>query len=346
MAQESSKFTDNPNVEHRRAPRRLGVLTSGGDAPGMNAAIRAVVRTSYLRNIDVIGIRRGYNGLIHGDLFKMGPNDVNGIITKGGTMLYTARSPEFQTRQGIERAADTCNFHGLDALVVIGGDGSFRGAMELTDVLAEMGSTLSVVGIPGSIDNDIACTNYTIGFDSAANTCIQAIDKLQDTMQSHERCSVVEVMGHKTGHLAVYVGIAVGATVILAPEKEFDFEQQVLENLRSAKILGREHSIVIVAEGVGKTQEIAERIHKELGMDTRVTILGHVQRGGSPTARDRVMASRMGEHAVELLCAGRKNRLVVTQDGAVVDIDIAEGTAMTKSLQPEMYRTARVLSLS
>jgi 6-phosphofructokinase 1 len=318
---------------------RIAVLTSGGDAPGMNAAIRAVVRTAYVNGIITLGVKRGYNGLINGDMSELGPQDVNGLTGLGGTVLYTARSPEFMTEDGQARAAKVCEYMGIQAVVVIGGDGSFKGARDLSK------HDIAVVGIPGTIDNDISCTNYTIGFDTAANTAIEAIDKLRDTMQSHERCSVVEVMGRSAGHLAAYVGIATGANVILVPERKIDFDADVLEKIRKSKLHGRTHFIVIVAEGLGVTEQLANDIESATGLDTRVTILGHVQRGGRPNARDRVTASRMGRHAVELLLEGRRNRLVGIKEGEMQDFDIIEALAMEKGLQDTMYETARILSL-
>ena len=320
--------------------RRIGLLTSGGDAPGMNSAIRGVVRTALQMDIGVLGVRRGYNGLINGDVVEMSTKDVNGLTTKGGTMLYTARCPEFMTQAGIEKARDTCKYLGIDAMVCIGGDGTFRGARDL----AACG--VATYGIPATIDNDIACTNYSIGFDTACNTAVECIDKLRDTMQSHERCSLVEVMGRHAGHLAVYVGIAVGANVILVPEREVDFEKDVCEKIRRARIHGRSHFIIIVAEGVGNSQQIAERVRSETGLDPRVTILGHVQRGGSPNVRDRVTAARMGKYAVDRLADGHSNRVVGIKDGSMQDFDINEALEMKKDLQQEMYDTALVLSMS
>lgn len=325
------------------AVNRIGLLTSGGDAPGMNAAVRAVVRTAFVNGIEVLGIRRGYNGLINGDVFEMEHKTVNGLTGRGGTILYTARSPEFETEPGLQKAAKTCKYLGVDAIICIGGDGTFRGARDLSKY------NISAVGIPATIDNDIACTNYTIGFDTACNTAISAIDKLRDTMQSHERCSLVEVMGRNAGHLAAYVGIAVGANVILVPERPYEFDD-VLERMRRTRIHGHNHFIVIVAEGVaekeGGSQKIADRISEEIGLDARVTILGHIQRGGQPNARDRVTASRMGRHAVEILRDGKANRVIGIRDGVLQDFDIDEALLMKKDLQETMYDTARILSLS
>ncbi|WP_297983348.1 ATP-dependent 6-phosphofructokinase, partial [uncultured Oscillibacter sp.] len=262
--------------------KRIGVLTSGGDAPGMNAAVRAVVRAATNRGIGCVGIRRGWNGLINSDFVQMNASSVSHIINKGGTILYTARSLEFMDESGRAKALATCRLLGLDGIVAIGGDGTFRGALALSRQAAEAGMSLRVVGIPATIDNDIGCSHYTIGFDTACNTAIECIDKLRDTMQSHERCSVVEVMGRHAGYLALYVGIAVGATAVLIPEREVDFERDIAEKIRRARLAGTTHYMVVVAEGAGSAMEISGRIHQELGIDPRVTVLGHIQRGGSP----------------------------------------------------------------
>ncbi len=306
--------------------KRIGVLTSGGDAPGMNAAIRAVARTAQYLGIDCVGIRRGWNGLINGDIMPLDGHSVNGIINRGGTMLYSARSAEFMTEEGQMRAVQTCKFLGIEGVVAIGGDGTFRGCLDLSR------HGVSVIGIPGTIDNDIACSHYSIGFDTACNTAVDAVDKLRDTMQSHERCSVVEVMGHHAGHLALYVGLAVGATAVLVPEKKYDFEQDVLEKIRTARLAGKTHYMVIVAEGVGSAMDVAKEIADATGLDPRVTVLGHVQRGGTPTARDRVTASRLGYLAVRALAEGKTNRIACIQHGDYVDVDMEEGLAMKKSL--------------
>lgn len=306
--------------------KRIGVLTSGGDAPGMNAAIRAVVLTAQHMGLECVGIRRGYNGLISGDIVPMTADDVQAIGCLGGTILYTARSPEFLTKKGQKRATDNCRFLGIDGLVIIGGDGSFRGAQ----TLASMG--VPVIGVPGTIDNDIGCTTYTIGFDTACNTAIDAVDKLNDTMQSHERCSVVEVMGRHAGHLALNVGIATGATVTMIPEMRSDFETDVADRIRTARLNGHTHFTVIVAEGAGSAMEIAEKIKAATGVDTRVTILGHIQRGGAPLVRDRVTAARMGYMAVRLLADGTYNRIICMNGEKCVDYDIGEALSMTKGL--------------
>ncbi len=307
--------------------RRIGVLTSGGDAPGMNAAVRAVVRTCVYHGIEVYGIRRGWNGLIYGDVVKMDEKSVSRTINKGGTILYTARSKEFMTEEGQRKAVSTCKFLGLDSIIAIGGDGTFRGARALSK------HGINVIGIPGTIDNDISCTNYCIGFDTAANTAIECIDKLRDTMQSHERCSVVEVMGRNAGYLAMYVGLAVGATAVLVPEKPIDFERDVIEKLRNARLRGFTHYMIVVAEGAGQAHDIARRIKDAIDLDPRVTVLGHIQRGGTPTGRDRVNATKMGYLAVELLLAGKNNRIVCTHGGSFTDVDIDEGLEMKKVMQ-------------
>ena len=307
--------------------KRIGVLTSGGDAPGMNTCIRAVVRTALHNGIECYGIRRGYNGLISGDILRMDEKNISHIINRGGTILYTARSKEFITEEGQQKAASTCKFLGLDGIVAIGGDGTFRGA----EALSKHG--INVVCIPATIDNDICCTNYSIGFDTAANTAIECIDKLRDTMQSHERCSVVEVMGRNAGYLAMYVGLAVGATAVLVPEKEFNFERDVIERIRDARLKGFTHYMIVVAEGVASAAEIAESIKSAIDLDPRVTVLGHIQRGGTPSGRDRVNATKMGYLAVELLRQGKTNRVVCTHDGAFTDIDIQEGLSRKRSIQ-------------
>ena len=311
--------------------KRIGVLTSGGDAPGMNAAVRSVVRSASSLGIECLGIRRGYNGLISGDIEKLGPESVSRIINRGGTVLYTARSEEFRTEQGRKKAAEVCRLFGIDGLVAIGGDGTFRGLLEFSKY------GIATVGVPATIDNDIACTDYTIGFDTAANTAIEAVDRLRDTMQSHERCSVVEVMGRHAGHLALYVGLASGATAVLVPEKPFDFERDVAERIRIARINGKTHFMIIVAEGAGSAMTIGDKIHEELGVDTRVTILGHIQRGGAPSARDRVTATSMGFHAVNILVKGSTNRVVCERAGKTSDIDIAEALSMKKGLDEDEY---------
>lgn len=307
--------------------KRIGVLTSGGDAPGMNACVRSVVRTAMYHGVECYGIRRGYNGLIAGDVIKLDEKSVAHTINRGGTILYTARSQEFMTEEGQQKAVSTCKFLGLDGIVAIGGDGTFRGARALSK------HGINVVAIPATIDNDITCTNYSIGFDTAANTAIECIDKLRDTMQSHERCSVVEVMGRNAGYLAMYVGLAVGATAVLVPEEPIDFERDVIEKIRRARFNGFTHYMIVVAEGAGSAAEIAARIKDALDLDPRVTVLGHIQRGGVPSGRDRVNATKMGYLAVELLMQGKTNRVVCTHGGSFLDVDIDEGLAMKRSIQ-------------
>ena len=309
------------------AVKRIGVLTSGGDAPGMNACVRAVVRTAIYHNVECYGIRRGYNGLISGDIIRLDEKSVAHTINRGGTILYTARSQEFLTEEGQKKAVSTCKFLGLDSVIAIGGDGTFRGAR----ALAKHG--INVVCIPATIDNDISCTNYCIGFDTAANTAIECIDKLRDTMQSHERCSVVEVMGRNAGFLAMYVGLAVGATAVLVPEEKIDFERDVIEKIRQARFNGFTHYMIVVAEGAGSAADIARQIKEAIDLDPRVTVLGHIQRGGAPNGRDRVNATKMGYLAVEHLLAGKTNRIVCTNGGRFTDVDISEGLTMTKSIQ-------------
>lgn len=319
--------------------RRIGVLTSGGDAPGMNALIRSVVRSASANDISVLGIRRGYSGLINGDIIEMGARSVDGIIRKGGTMLYTARCKEMLTEEGLQKAADTCRYLGIDGLICCGGDGTFRGAQALSR------KGVPCIGVPGTIDNDIGCSDYTIGFDTACNTAIECIDKLRDTMQSHERCSVVEVMGRRAGHLALQVGCAVGATAICLPERQLDFDTEIVERMRIGRIKGRNHHIIIVAEGYGSAQEVADQIHDATGIDTRVTILGHIQRGGSPSAMDRVMATRMGYAAVRALMEGKTNRVVVSDNNIVTDIDIEEGLAQSKDLNQCLFEAQQTVAI-
>lgn len=309
------------------AIKRIGVLTSGGDAPGMNPCVRSIVRTALYHGIECYGIRRGYNGLINGDILKLDPSNISHIINRGGTILYTARSKEFMTEEGQKKAASTCKFLGLDGIIAIGGDGTFRGAAALSR------HGINVVCIPATIDNDICCTNYSIGFDTAANTAISCIDNLRDTMQSHERCSVVEVMGRNAGYLAMYVGLAVGATAVLVPEKEINFENDVIEKIRRARLNGFTHYMIVVAEGAGSAADIAEKIKSSIDLDPRVTVLGHIQRGGSPSGRDRVNATKMGYLAVTKLLEGKSNRIICTQDGSFTDVDIQDGLLMERGIQ-------------
>lgn len=321
------------------AIQKLAVLTSGGDAPGMNAAVRAVVRTALGEGVDIYGVYRGYNGLIDNDMKRMNLRSVSDIIHRGGTMLYTARSKEFQTEEGMQKAVKNCRDNGIGGVVVIGGDGSFRGAQDLTR------HGMPCVGIPGTIDNDISCCEHTIGYDTALNTCMEMIDKIRDTAQSHDRCSVIEVMGRHAGYLALNAGIAVGATSILVPEIEFDFKRDILDRIAATSTTGKKHFIIVVAEGVGHADEIAKRIEKETGIESRATILGHVQRGGSPSVRDRVLASEMGYHAVQLLLHGKSNRVVAIQSDKITDYDIEEALQMKKPFDKELYEIAHKISI-
>lgn len=322
------------------AVKRIGVFTSGGDAPGMNAAIRSVVRSCMYYGIECIGIRRGYHGLINGDFIPLNFESVSGLTRRGGTMLYSARSDDFKAQQGQEKAVATCKLLGLDALVGIGGDGTFRGLLALAN------KGLSVIGIPGTIDNDIACSTYTIGYDTACNTALECIDKLRDTMQSHERCSVVEVMGRRAGHVALNVGVACGATSVLVPEhSDMNFTEDVIEPIRRSRLGGRTNFTVIVAEGVhGGAYEVAKKISEATALDTRVTILGHVQRGGAPTLRDRVAATYMGYEAVRLLAEGKTCRVIAMQGDNYVNYDITEALQMEKGLDPQTYTVMKVLT--
>ena len=319
--------------------KSIAVLTSGGDSPGMNAAVRAVVRTACQRGIKVYGVDRGYTGLIKGDVHEMNLRSVSDIITRGGTILYSARCPEFKTEEGIQKAVDTCKRVGIDGMVIIGGDGSFRGARDLSL------RGIPCIGLPGTIDNDISCTDYTIGYDTCLNTIVQMVDRIRDTSESHDRCTVVEVMGRGAGYLALESGIAVGATSILVPEVEYDIERDIIARIREFQKTGKRHFIVIVAEGVGGTAEIAKKIEAETGVESRATILGHVQRGGSPTARDRIMASQKGSRAVDLLTQGIGNRVVGIRDNKIVDFDIFEALKMTKTIDMKDYELAHEISI-
>ena len=319
--------------------KSIAVLTSGGDAPGMNPAVRAVVRTACQRGIKVYGVDRGYTGLINGDIHEMNLRSVSDIITRGGTVLYSARCPEFKTEEGLQKAVATCKKFGIDGMVIIGGDGSFRGARDLSL------RGIPCIGLPGTIDNDISCTDYTIGYDTCLNTIVQMVDRIRDTSESHDRCTVVEVMGRGAGYLALEAGIAVGATSIIVPEVEYDIERDVIARIREFQKTGKKHFIVIVAEGVGGTAEIAKKIEAETGVESRATILGHVQRGGSPTARDRIMASQMGSRAVDLLTQGIGNRVIGIRDNKIVDFDIFEALKMTKTIDMKDYELAHEISI-
>ena len=319
--------------------KTIGVLTSGGDAPGMNAAVRAVVRAGCENGFRVMGIRRGYNGLMQGDMFEMNLRSVSNIINRGGTVLYSARSPEFKTEEGLQKALKVAKDVNMEGIVVIGGDGSFRGARDLSL------RGVNCVGIPGTIDNDIACSDYTIGYDTAMNTVIEMVDRLRDTSESHDRCSVVEVMGRRAGYIALNAGIACGATSILIPEVEYDFQRDVIDRMKRTQKTGKRHFIILVAEGIGGVEEMAKRIQAETGVETRATILGHVQRGGHPTVRDRVTASLMGYKAVELLKEGIGNRVLAMNKDEIVDYDIFEALNMKKSLNIEDYKIAHEISI-
>lgn len=323
--------------------RKIGVLTSGGDAPGMNAAIRAVVRAGINQGLQVLGIRKGYVGLLEGIYDEMNARSVSDILHRGGTILQSARCKEFKTQEGVQKAVATAKELGLDGLVVIGGDGSFRGARDLS--LAG----LPTVGIPGTIDNDIGCSDYTIGFDTALNTVQEAIDKIRDTCRSHDRCSVVEVMGRDAGYIAAYVGLSCGAEAVIVPEKHFDFKKDVLQSISEGVKRGKEQHLIIVAEGVTKdnisTIEMARRIEEETGVETRATILGHIQRGGNPSVKDRVVASKMGYYAVELIKDGIGNRIVATKGDEIVDYDILEGLNMSKKLDDDLLKISEILSM-
>lgn len=316
----------------------IGVLTSGGDAPGMNAAIRAVVRQAISKGKKVKGIRRGYTGLLAEDIVDMEAKDVSDIIQRGGTILQTARCPEFRTEEGQKLGAEMCRKHGIEGIIVIGGDGSFRGAQKL----AAQG--INTIGIPGTIDLDISCTDYTIGFDTAVNTAMEAIDKIRDTASSHERCSIIEVMGRDAGYIALWCGLANGAEQVLIPEK-YDFdEQKIVNNIIANRKRGKRHYIIINAEGIGHSTSLARRIEAATGMETRATILGHMQRGGSPTCKDRVYASMMGALAVDLLVAGKRSRVVGYRHGEFVDFDINEALAMQKNVDSYMWEVCNSLS--
>lgn len=318
--------------------KTIGILTSGGDAPGMNAAVRAVTRCALSYGIKVLGIQRGYRGLLNGEINELKAGDVSDIIQRGGTVLQTARCKEFMTPEGIKRGAEMARLYGMDALVVIGGDGSFQGAIKLSR------EGVPVIGIPGTIDNDIGCTDYTLGYDTAMNTAMDAIDRIRDTATSHERCNLIEVMGRSAGYIAVNVAVASGAEKVLIPERDFDLDD-IIRDIINAKNRGKKHYIIIVAEGIGGSVEMAKIIEEKTGVETRVTILGYMQRGGSPSLRDRVMASRMGYHAIELINSGISNRIVVTQDGAVTDIEIEEALMMEKSIDTKALDMADRLSI-
>ena len=317
--------------------KTIGVLTSGGDAPGMNAAIRAVVRQAIANGKKVKGIQRGYAGLLQEEIYDMEKQDVSDIIQRGGTILQTARCMEFTTPEGQQKGAEICKKHGIDGIIVIGGDGSFRGAQKLA------GLGINTIGVPGTIDLDISCTDYTIGFDTAVNTAMEAIDKVRDTSTSHERCSIIEVMGRGAGYIALWCGLANGAEEVLLPEKFDNDVDRLINQIAHAKEAGKQHYIIINAEGVGHSQSMAKRIEAETGIETRATILGHMQRGGSPTCKDRVYATIMGAMAVDLLCEGKTNRVVAHANGDFVDYDIDEALAMKKGVDEYMYEISNSL---
>ena len=319
--------------------KTIGVLTSGGDAPGMNAAIRAVVRKALSQGLKVKGINQGYKGLLNEEIVDMDARSVSDTISKGGTILYTARCSEFRTPEGQDLGAEICHKHGIDGLVVIGGDGSFAGAQQL----AARG--INTIGVPGTIDLDIACTDYTIGFDTAVNTAMEAIDKVRDTSTSHERCSIIEVMGRNAGYIALWCGIANGAEDILLPERYNYDEQELINNIINNRKRGKKHHIVINAEGIGHSTSMARRIEAATGVETRATILGHMQRGGSPTCRDRVYASVMGAYAADLLAEGKTNRVVAFRDGEYKDFDIDEALSMQKDIPEYMVRVAKAMTI-
>ena len=326
----------------------IGVLTSGGDAPGMNAAVRAVARYGIESGMKVFGIRRGYLGLVNGDMYEMDLRTVSDIIHRGGTKLFSARLPEFKKPEVIDQAVEVCRHFGIEGIVVIGGDGSFRGARDLSR------KGIPCIGVPGTIDNDIACCDYTIGYDTALNTIMDMVDRIRDTTESHDRCSVVEVMGRHAGYLALNGGIAVGATAILIPENNFDVKTDVIDRMARTQKTGKKHFIIMVAEGVAdQLQEqgidgsagLAKYIQEKTGVVSRATILGHVQRGGSPTAKDRIVASKMGYRAVDLLKAGLGNRVVAMQNDRILDYDIYEALNMTKHIDMDIYNVAMHISI-
>ena len=325
---------NNIQGELTMAKDAIAVLTSGGDAPGMNAAVRAVVRSGINKGFNVLGIKRGYRGLLKKDFVEMDLRSVTNIISLGGTILYTARSKEFQTPEGIQHAAQNCMDMGVK-----GGDGSFMGARALSD------AGVPCIGIPGTIDNDIACSDYTVGFDTAMNTAMEMVDKIRDTSQSHDRCSVVEVMGRRCGDIALQTGISCGATAILVPEVPYNIEQDVISRILETRKNGKQHFIVVVAEGVGGSVDLAKYIERRTGIESRATILGHVQRGGSPTLRDRVVASEMGYKAVELLAEGKSKRVVALKDGKIVDYDITEALNMERVFDTHLYEIAKTISM-
>jgi 6-phosphofructokinase 1 len=333
------EYTDPMPIEGKKRITNIGVLTSGGDAPGMNAAIRAVVRAGNYYGFKIYGIRRGYYGLINGEIDDMDNRMVSEKLQRGGTFLQTARSKIFESEEGVMQGISMAKVFNLDALIIIGGDGSFRGARDL----ARKG--LPVIGIPGTIDNDIACSDYTIGYDTAMNTAMEAIDKLRDTASSHERCSIIEVMGRRAGYIALNVGVSCGAEVVIIPEIPHTIEQDIIKPLLEARNRGKKHYIVVISEGLGDSMELAKTIQQKTGIEARTTILGHLQRGGSPTTRDRQMASYMGIRAIECLLEGRVNRIIAYKEGKILDIDIEEALQATKTISKDELEKALILSI-
>lgn len=320
--------------------KKIAVLTSGGDAPGMNAVIRAITLTALKNDVEVLGVIRGYNGLMKGDFVDLTADAVADIITKGGTMLYSARSPEFKTEEGMAKAIATCKENGIEGIAVIGGDGSFRGARDLSV------RGIPTVGVTGTIDNDIGCCDYTVGYDTALNTIVSVVDRIRDTTQSHDRCFVVEAMGRGAGYLALNSGIACGATAILIPEVDFDVEKDVIDKIKFEQSRGRRHFIIMTSEApevkakIGSVEELAKKINEETGVESRATVLGHLQRGGSPTLRDRVIGTRMGNYAAHLLIEGKGNRVVAIKDDNLFDLDIIDALNTKKQLDADLYRVA------
>ena len=319
--------------------KKIAVLTSGGDAPGMNAAVRAVVRTALNAGIEVYGVIRGFNGLINDELVPMDLRSVSNTLQQGGTKLYTARCLEFKELEYQQKAAEICRKHGIDGVVVCGGDGSFRGAQKLSK------QGINCIGIPCTIDNDIGCCEYTIGYDTATNTVVDLVDKLRDTCASHDRCSVVEVMGRHAGWLALGAGIAAGATSIIVPEVPYDFQKDIVDRMNYTKSLGKSHFIVMVAEGIGDVDQLAKNIEAATGVETRATVLGHVQRGGRPSARDRILASQMDYYAAHLLMEGKTERVVAVNNNQLMDYDIDEALAIKKPFKDQLFRMAEEINI-
>lgn len=319
--------------------KNIGILTSGGDAPGMNAAIRSVTRLAIENGVTVWGIMRGFMGLRTDDMIEMNIRTVSDILHRGGTILYSSRDEKFKTEEGIQEAVKTCKVHNLDAVVVIGGNGSLKGAKALSD------NGVRSIFIPATIDNDVACTDYSIGYDTAMNTGVEMVDKLRDTARSHEKCNVVEVMGRKCGDIALNIGIAVGATAILVPEVKYDFKRDVIDKIKYTQNLGRRHFIVVVAEGCEKTMEISNRITEDTGIESRCTILGHVQRGGSPTLRDRVLAGIMGSHAVKTIFSSTGSKAISSKCDRIIDYSIDEALKIKKCFDVNLYKEALKISI-